>query len=365
VNVFDPVLVVAGLLLVAAPLDAAVRTFVLPRGSPVALSRLVFRGVRMCFNLLTSRARDYESRDRIMALYAPIGLLVLPTVLLLSVFTGFAFFFYVWEDVDWNTAFTTSGSSLLTLGFVKPPHAAMNYLAFLEAAIGLGLVALLIAYLPTIYGAFSRREIAVTGLAVRAGTPATPAELLERAHGAGYMDRLDETWEAWDVWFQELSETHTSLAVLTFFRSPNPHRSWVTASGAVLDAAALRYAVLDIPWTPSPGLCIRSGYLALREIADFYGIEYDTDPQPGDPISVAREEFEEVFDRLDRAGLPVVRDRDRAWRDFAGWRVNYDRVLIALAALVMAPYAPWSSDRSFRYRRPPLHRRRPRPAGRS
>ena len=87
------------------------------------------------------------------------------------------------------------------------------------------------------------------------------------------------------AWFTELEETHTSLGVLAFFRSPNPHRSWVTASGAVLDTAALRLSVLDIACSPQAALCIRSGYLALREIADFFGFDYDHDPAPDDPIS--------------------------------------------------------------------------------
>jgi hypothetical protein len=167
----------------------------------------------------------------------------------------------------------------------------------------------------------------------------------------------------WETWFQELSETHTSLGVLAFFRSPNPHRSWVTAAGAVLDAASLRYALIDLPWSAPPALCIRSGYLALQEIAGFYNIEYDADPKPDDPISIARDEFDQVYLRLASAGVPVRTDRDKAWRDYRGWRVNYDRVLTSIAGLVMAPYAPWSSDRSSRYQAPRLHARRGRPAG--
>ena len=150
---------------------------------------------------------------------------------------------------------------------------------------------------------------------------------------------MDEVWQSWMAWFTELSETHTSLSSLTFFRSPNPHRSWITASGAVLDAAALRMSVLNIQFSPQAGLCIRSGYLALREIADFFGFEYDHDPAPDDPITITRQEFDEVYERLGAAGLPVRPDRDRAWRDFRGWRVNYDAVLTTLAGLVMAPYA--------------------------
>jgi len=77
------------------------------------------------------------------------------------------------------------------------------------------------------------------------------------------------------------------------------------------------------------------------------GIPYDPDPAPDDPISIAREEFDDLCRRLEDAGVPLIDDRDQAWRDFAGWRVNYDVVLVQLAGLVMAPYAPWSSDRSL------------------
>ena len=349
-------LVLLGLIFVVAPMDAAIRTFVLPRGVPVAFTRVIFRMVRKVFNLMTQRARDYESRDRIMALYAPISLLLLPTVFLLSIFAGFTCFYYVWDDVSWSNAFIESGSSLFTLGFARPPHLGMTFLSFAEAAIGLGLVALLIAYLPTIYNTFSRREVAVTGLAVRAGTPPTAWEMLERAHRTGFLERLDETWETWETWFHELGETHTSLGVVSFFRSPNPHRSWITASGAVLDAASMRLALIDLPWTPQAALCIRAGYLALREIADFFNIEYDPDPAPDGPISIARDEFDQVYARLAQAGVKVKTDRDQAWRDYRGWRVNYDRVLTALAGLVMAPYAPWSSDRST-YQPPRLRAR--------
>jgi hypothetical protein len=219
----------------------------------------------------------------------------------------------------------------------------------------LALLAVLIAYLPTIYGSFSRREVMVTQLSVRAGTPPTAWRMLELAHRAGYLGNLDPMWNEWMQWFSELSETHTSLGALAFFRSPNPNRSWITAAGTVLDAAALRLAVVNIPFTPEPGLCIRSGFLALREIADFFAFDHDPDPAPGDPISVAREEFMEIYERLAGEGLPVRADRERAWRDFAGWRVNYDRVLLALCTLVMAPYSPWSSDRSPRL---PLRRQR-------
>ncbi len=353
-------LLLVGLLTAVFVLDAAIRTFVLPRATPVILTYLVFRAVRIVFNLFSRPARTYEQRDRVMALYAPVALLAIPTVSLLLIIGGFTVAFYGLDHDGWRDAFTTSGSSLLTLGFERPPSTPGVMLAFLEATIGLGLLALVISYLPTIYGAFSRREVAVTDLSVRAGTPPKPWEMLERAHLAGYLHEMDRVWESWMTWFTELGETHTSLAVLSFFRSPNPGRSWITASGAVLDAAALRMAVLNIEFTPAGGLCIRSGYLALREIAASFGFDFDSDPSPDDPISISREEFDEVYERLGASGVPVRPDRDRAWRDFRGWRVNYDGVLIALAGFVMAPYGPWTSDRSSLtplVRRSPVRRR--------
>src|SRR5207302_1587303 len=84
----------------------------------------------------------------------------------------------------------------------------------------------------------------------------------------------------------------------------------------------IRLAVLDIPVSSQAQLCIRSGYLALREVAGFFGFDYDDSPAPDDPISVARDEFDELYDKLVAAGLPVRLDRDQAWRDFAGWRVE-------------------------------------------
>ncbi len=342
------ILVIIGLGLIVFVLDAAIRTFVLPRGSVVLLTVAVFLGLQLLFRPFLSPRRGYEARDRAMALYAPLALLSLPLISLLIVFVGYACVFAGLESHGWRDALITSGSSLLTLGFVQPPDLPSVFMAFSEAMIGLALLALLIAYLPTIYNSFSRREVAVTDLSIRAGTPPTPRELLLRAHRTGFLYDLDHFWDQWQTWFTEVQETHTSYGALAFFRSPNAHRNWVTASGAVLDTMAIRLAVLDIPWTPNAPLCIRSGYLALREVAGFFGFDYDDDPAPDAPISVARDEFDEVYDALAAEGLPMRADREQAWVDFAGWRVNYDAVLLALASFLMAPYAPWVSDRSPR-----------------
>jgi hypothetical protein len=349
----DVVCFLAGVALVTVVVDSAVRTFVLPRAAVSTLTRMVFVSVRMIFSIFARETHTYESRDRVMALYAPVGLLALVGAWIMVLIGAYTLMFHAVAATSWRRAFVLSGSSFFTLGFSVPHGGLPGYiLSFTDAGGGLALLALLIAYLPTIYNTFSRREIGVTQLATRAGTPPSAVELIERFHAIGWTEQLSELWATWEAWFAELGETHTSLAVLVFFRSPNPHRSWVTASGAVLDAAALAQSTLAIPWSPQAGLCIRSGYIALREIADFYGISYDPDPAATDPISIDRSEFDEAYERLGGTGVPVRPDRDRAWREFAGWRVNYDGVLLALASLTMAPYAPWSSDRSLRYSRP-------------
>ena len=121
----------------------------------------------------------------------------------------------------------------------------------------------------------------------------------------------------------------------------------MTAAGTILDTGAIFRSTIDLPRDPQIDLTIRAGFIALRSIADFYSIEYDSDPRPDDPISIAREEYDYVYNQLKAAGIPLKEDRDQAWRDYAGWRVNYDRVLLALAELTIAPYAMWVSDRGI------------------
>jgi len=348
---------------VLGTVGSAMRTVVLPRGVPARLTSAVFVVVGRLFRLRLGRSPTYERRDAVMAGMAPTALLALVVTWLTITALGYSAMFWALGARSVRAALTDSGSSLTTLGFSQPRDLPSVLLAFTEAGIGLTLLALLITYLPSLYQAFARRETAVALLEVRAGRPPFGAAMLERYARIGWIGGLSAVWDQWETWFVEVEESHTSFAPLVWFRSPQPDHSWITAAGAVLDAAALSSSTVADP-DPDAGLCVRAGYVALRRIADFFAIPYDPDPAPGDPISVAREEFDEVYDRLAAAGIDLVADRDQAWRDFAGWRVNYDVVLITLCALLMAPYAPWSSDRSvapFRVR--VLRRPGPRSAG--
>jgi hypothetical protein len=347
VLIFQIFAFVAGAYLIFLTLHSAVRTFVLPRGAQDPIARLVFVTIRRLFVLRVNRIRAYSQRDRLMAFFAPVSLLALLPVWLTVTLLGFMAVFWSLDPGSWYRAFRLSGSSLLTLGFEDTHTLLETSLSFFEGALGLLLVALLIAYLPTMYAAFSRRETAVKLLEVRAGNPPSAIEMLQRFNRIHGLDRLTEQWQIWETWFAEIEESHTSLSALVFFRSPQSNQSWVTAAGTVLDAAALSLAAVDRPNDPPAALCIRAGYLALRRVADFFEIDYNDDPSfPEDTISISRKEFDQACQAMETAGIPLKPDRNQAWQDFAGWRVNYDTVLLALADLTMAPEAPWTGVRS-------------------
>jgi hypothetical protein len=281
-----------------------------------------------------------------MALYAPIALLMLLPVWLMLVLLGYTLMLWAINQTTWYQALRASGSSLLTLGFLEPEGWLSTSLEFTEATIGLILVALLIAYLPTMYAAFSRRESKVTLLEVRAGDPPWSVTMLERYQRIHGLEKLGEEWQAWENWFADIEESHTSLPALIFFRSPLPNHSWITAAGTVLDAAALMLSSVDIRPDPRAALCIRAGYLCLYRIADFLDISYNPAPHfPNDPMSITQETFNAALDLLENSDIPLKEDRQQAWLDFAGWRINYDTVLLALARLTLAPEAPWTGDR--------------------
>ena len=350
---------VLGVVIVFLVLSAAVRTVVVPRAEQVLLNRVVFRVTRVCFEMFAKESRPYKERDRVMARYAPTALMLLPFVWMSGVVVGFSAIFWGIRVRPYEHALVLAGSSATTLGFERSEGLGVHLLVIAEAMIGLGLVALLISFLPTMYGHFSKREVLVTQIHNWSvdEVGASPATMLIRAHRINGFDRLHNAWVNWETWFVELEETHTSFPALAFFRSPTPDRSWVTMSGVVLDGAALFLSCVNTQTDPQAAITIRAGYLSLHHIADYFSIPHDPAPSPDDPISVTKEEFLAVYEQLAAEGVPVRADRDKAWRDFCGWRVNYDQTLTQLASLTTAPWQPWVSDRSVTFRRSPVVRR--------
>jgi len=349
VIVAQVVAVVAGALLMLVTLASAIRTVVVPRGEHVALTRWTIGVVRWVSVRVARRASSPERREQILARSAPIGLMMLPLLWSALIIAACALMFWGFDpDRSAREAFALSGSSLTTLGIRSANDLPSVTLAVFEALLGLGIMALLISFLPTMYSAFSAREVPVAKLFLRVTGPEgqpDQAAMLTRWWSIGAFDRMPELWVEWEDWFVSLQESHTSFPALVFFRSPDPGRSWITAAGLALDQASIVLSVIDVDLEPRAALMIRTGTLSLREIADYFGIEHDPAPSPTDPVAVSRAELLDVYDRLAAAGVPMRADRDQAWRDFQGWRVNYDTVLLELCRLIEAPPAPWSSDR--------------------
>ena len=339
------VAIVVGILLVCWVLDAAIRNFLLPRASRVRLTQWISRVVARVFNLFARPSQPYERRDKVLAMRPPFTLLAFQAVWLFIVFVGFVLIFWgAAEEVSWRTAMNESGSALFTLGFATPESGVPFFVVFAEAVIGLTLTALLISYLPTIYAAFQKREFMVAKLAVRTGSSGAPWRALSVAHITGSLEWMDTSfWQEWEDWFIDISESHTSLTILNFYRSPDPSNHWISAARTVLDMAALRIAAVDRPTTVGPQIAIRNGTIALRVLARHFRIEHDPDPQPHHPISLTREHFDVACRMMEESGVPLVADRDAAWIAFAGWRVNYDTIIEQAAVAFMAPPSPWDT----------------------
>ena len=336
-----------GLFLVLGSASSLIRTLVVPRALISKLSVIVARRiVRKSFLVIASRFNDYETKDKILAYSAPVSLIVLLIVWLGLFGLGYALILWALVDGPFLDALREVGSSIFTLGIVSSDAGAATVIDFIAAFTGLIVIALQIAYLPTIYAAFNKRETLVTMLQSRAGAPAWGPEILARHHIVGLVDALPEFYAEWERWAAEVGESHTTYPVLITFRSPHPLRSWALGLLAVLDSAALYLALSPNKAPTQARLCLRMGFTALRYIADVSRIPYDADPFPEDPIQLTYEEYMHGIERLRMVDFPMERTPEEAWPHFHGWRVNYEAVAYEVMDRIVAPPGPWSGERT-------------------
>jgi hypothetical protein len=349
--------VVVGLAAAAVALlvvRSALRTIVVPRGVVDRHTRVVFRSLDALTEWRAGRASSSRQVDRRTAGIAIRLLLALLVTWLGAIWLAGAGAQWAIGGGSAGRAFGASASALTTLG-VSYPGGGTSAAAYIEAVLGLGLLALIIGYLPSLYAAFSRREALVTKLAMRTGLPPAGPVILSRLWcPARPQTVLNQTWQAWEDWFVDLSESHTSYPVLAFFRSPQTAKSWITAAGAILDAVALALAAVDADWGPEAGMCLHAGIVSLRHIADFHGIPYESDAAKA-TIAVSEHEVIAACQEMKAAGVAVVSDLDAAYQRFRARRAGYDHLLLDLCAYLYAPPAPWSSDKVVAARpRPPI-----------
>jgi len=335
-----------GIAVLLADAYSVLNLLIVPRATssrlayPMALSRAAFRR-------LARAARTYPTQDRILALSEPVALIVLLTTWLTVAVLGFTLVNWGIGTGSTTQAFSEAGSSVFTLGFTLSHSEGSRVVDFVAAATGLVLVALQIAYLPTLYAAYNRRETLVTLLESRAGAPAWGPELLIRHQLVGTVDNLASLFAEWERWAADVAESHTTYPSLLRLRSPRSKNSWIVSLLAVMDAAALDLAI-DPEGAPIEArMCIRMGFTCLRDIAAVARIPFDPDPQPDDPIQLSRAQFDDARRRLVDTGFPTSRPADEAWVHFRGWRVNYESVAYAVADRFDAPPALWSGPRQM------------------
>jgi hypothetical protein len=338
----------AGALIVLAVIAHIVRTLVVPRAHATMLTNFVDAGVDGFYQLVTRPFHDYERKDQALAGEGAVVLLVQLVTWLVAF--ELAYSLLLWPFVtSFPAALRETGSSMFTLGFASTTGTAPTVVDLLTAATGLVVVALQIAYLPTLYSAFNRRETEVTLLTARAGIPPWGPELLVRTrYGVAVRsDDLPAFYNRWERWAADVAESHSNYPVLVRFRSPQALSSWLVGLLAVMDSAAMLLALCPSRDRIEPRRAIRMGFTAMHQIGAALGMTADTDPDPDSDIQLSFEEFAKAVELLRAVDFPMDRDAAEAWPHFRGWRVNYEAIAYALARHIDAVPAPWSGPRRW------------------
>jgi hypothetical protein len=326
--------------------SSVIKTLLIPRNLRSAISTVIARSVLAAYRVLTVRVRDLDRREQILASGAPVYLFTLLVSWIACLFLAWALLLLPFTGHDMVRALRLSGSSLFTLGFAAPSGAEPYGIVFAAAISGIGVIALMIGYLPTLYAAYNRRETLVTMLEALSGKPPWGPEVLARQQLVGNVSYLPKLYERWTEWSADIAESHTTYRPLIYFRSRYPLLPWPLALMAVLDAAALHLSLCPASAPAEARPLLRVGYISMRSIARALRIEVANDPRPDDPLVLTRADFDEAVRHLAEAGWTFERKPDEAWPHFRGWRVNYEAAAHGIAAHLDLPPAEWSGPRT-------------------
>ena len=338
----------AGIVILLWTLLDVFRTLVMPRAARgrFRLSRILFRLLWRPWRWAGVRRKTIQARERVLAGAAPFFFFLLLVGWVSLALLGYALI--LWSPFadglgrggdSFGDAIYVAGSSLFTLGFGGDVTGWTRAVVVIAGATGLGLFAVVIAYLPVLYQAFNRREVGVLLLDARAGSPPSGPELLHRLGSAGVASSLPELFAEWERWVADVLETHMSYPLLALFRSPHDDTSWITSLGAVLDAATLILTSVDGEPDERAKLMYGTG---VHEVEDLF---YYLRLAEREAV-IQRDEFEDVLDDLKEDGFSV-RPVDEAFGRFTEKRAKYAPRLDAIAVLLAAPPALWIGDRSF------------------
>jgi hypothetical protein len=344
--------ILAGVFSVLGVLWDAFETIVLPRQVTrrFRLARAFYRVTWVPWSWAARFAPTRKLRERFLGIYGPLSLPFLLGVWAVGMIFGFGLLFWSLGDAVPSAAQSThlftamylSGSTFFTLGLgdVVPHTTLARSLAVAEAGTGFGFLALVLGYLPVIYQSFSRREVVISLLDARAGSPPSAAELLRRMTGGGSLEDLEEFLHEWEHWAADLLESHLSYPVLIYFRSQHDNQSWISALCAVLDASAFLTSALE-------GSCLRQARLtfamARHATVDLARV-FRRVPAPLHDKRVLPEAIRELCRDLAAAGVPLrpVEDLSPRFLEFRQMYEPYLRAMADFLQLDLPGFAPAS-----------------------
>jgi hypothetical protein len=333
--------IIAGALVVLIVLSDAVGTLVVTQGrsAPWRPTRLWYASTWRAARALAGRL-PFEGGETLLSVYPAVSLLGLLVLWLAALMVGWALVYWgIHLEVDGAGDFGTivyySGTALLTPSFGTAHGPAQRTLTLMETLTGLGTIALLISYLPALYGAYSKREARLLTLDDPLGARITPVRVIAVHCGDGELDLLYRFFAEWETWIAEVLESHVSYPMLALFRSQHRGQSWITALGVVTDAATLTCSCVKGAQQREPYFAYRRGRRAVVEIADRLHVPPG---QPEDWLTLAN--FDIAWDILLGLRLPL-RDKDEAWEQLQMVRNSYGNRLQELMDFLLAPRGFW------------------------
>lgn len=339
---------IAGIVMFLIVVWDAFEAIILPRRvtRKFRLTRLFYRSTWRTWKFATGLVHARKSRETLLGFYGPISLLLLIGVWAIGLVLGFGLMqFGAGSAVNvsgappgfWTDLYL-SGTTFFTLGIgdVVPRSTLAHFLVVAEAGFGFGFLAAIIGYLPFIYGSFSQREVNISLLDSRAGTPPTAGELLRRHSYDGGQEALREVLKDWELWCAELMESHLSYPVLAYFRSQHDNQSWIASLTAILDTCALLKVGIE-------GACERQADLtfaiARHAVADLAQV-FLTPPKPLPHERLTAADLRRIRDTLAQHGLKLL-DGEEADRKLEGLRRMYEPYIYALATYLNQALPPW------------------------
>ena len=295
---------IAGILVIVAVLLDAFETVVLPRRvhRSFRLTNVFYGNTWRPWARLSLHIKSNARREQFLGYFGPLSLIVLLGLWAMGLIFGFSLLQYGGgehiasgnQPITFGLLVYHSGETFFTLGYgdVVPSSAFSRALSVLEAGLGFGFLGMVIGYLPTIYSSFSRREVEISLLDARAGSPPTAAELLARFGKTRDQAVLDEILREWERWSAELLESHLSYPPLSFFRSQHSNQSWLGALTTILDASSLIIAGIDDVRSDQAKLTFAMARHAVVDLAQVVYARYDPEvPErlPADEMTLLRE----------------------------------------------------------------------------